>query len=88
VTGSHRAAISPKRWRRSEVSLIAATASESVLPDPVLWDLWAVARSHEMVETWVPNYHDLGRTDLTATELRNRHTSWTEHLLAKIAASS
>jgi aminoglycoside phosphotransferase (APT) family kinase protein len=63
-------------------------ASESVLPDPVLWDLWAVARSHEMVETWVPNYHDLGRTDLTATELRNRHTSWTEHLLAKIAASS
>jgi aminoglycoside phosphotransferase (APT) family kinase protein len=37
--------------------------------------------------TWVPNYHDLGRTDLTATELRNRHTSWTEHLLAKIAAS-
>ena len=39
-----------------------------------------------MVETWVPNYRDLGRTDLTATELRNRHASWTEHLLAKIAA--
>lgn len=64
------------------------TASESVLPDPVLWDLWAVARSHEMVETWVPNYCDLGRTDLTAAELRNRHTAWTEHLLAKIAAST
>jgi aminoglycoside phosphotransferase (APT) family kinase protein len=64
------------------------TASESVLPDAVLWDLWAVARSHEMVESWVPNYHDLGRTDLTATELRNRHTSWTEHLLAKSAAST
>jgi aminoglycoside phosphotransferase (APT) family kinase protein len=62
-------------------------ASGSALPHPVLWDLWAVARSHEMVETWEPNYHDLGRTDLTATELRNRHTSWTEHSLAKIAAS-
>jgi aminoglycoside phosphotransferase (APT) family kinase protein len=64
------------------------TASGSVRPDPVLWDLWAVARSHEIVETWVPNYHDLGRTDLTAAELRNRHTSWTEHLLAKSAASA
>ena len=64
------------------------TAIESVLPDPVLWDLWAVARSHEMVETWVPNYRDLGRTDLTAAELRNRHTSWTGHLLAKFAAST
>ena len=61
-------------------------ASESVLTDPVLWDLWAAARSHDIVETWEPNYHDLGRTDLTAAELRNRHTAWTEGLLAKVAA--
>ena len=46
------------------------------------WDLWALARSHETVETWVPNYRDLGRADLTAAELRARHTTWTEHLLA------
>ena len=58
-------------------------ASGSALPDPLLWDLWAVARSHEMVETWVPNYRDLGRADLTAAQLRRRHTAWTEHLLAK-----
>ena len=63
-------------------------ARESVLPDPVLWDLWAAARSHEIVETWVPNYHELGRTDLTAAELRHRHASWTEHVLATFAASS
>ena len=61
------------------------TASESALPDPLLWDLWAVARSHEAVETWVANYRDLGRTDLTATELRRRHTAWTEHLLGELA---
>jgi aminoglycoside phosphotransferase (APT) family kinase protein len=56
-------------------------ASGSVLPDPLLWDLWAAARSHEIVETWVPNYRDLGRTDLTARELRKRHTVWTDYLL-------
>jgi len=55
-------------------------ASGSALPDPLLWDL---ARSHQDVETWVPNYRDLGRGDLTAGELRNRHTAWTERLLAR-----
>jgi aminoglycoside phosphotransferase (APT) family kinase protein len=57
-------------------------ASQSVLPDPLLWDLWAVARSHQIVEDWMPNYCDLGRTDLTAAELRNRHSAWTQRLLA------
>ena len=61
------------------------TASEAALPEPLLWDLWAAARSHQTVETWVPNYRDLGRADLTARELRNRHTAWTQHLLAKAA---
>ena len=57
------------------------SASESALPDPLLQDLWAVARSHEYVESWVPNYRDLGRADLTARELRRRHTAWTQHLM-------
>jgi aminoglycoside phosphotransferase (APT) family kinase protein len=57
-------------------------ASESALPDRPLWDLWAVARSDQIVETWVPNYRDLGRGDLTARKLRDRHTAWTERLLA------
>ncbi|MBO0788394.1 MAG: aminoglycoside phosphotransferase family protein, partial [Actinobacteria bacterium] len=57
-------------------------ASGSRLASPLLADLWAVARSHDQVETWMPNYRDLGRADLTASELRSRHTAWTEHLLA------
>jgi hypothetical protein len=36
-----------------------------------------------MVETWVPNYRDLGRTDLTAAQLRSRHTEWANYLLAQ-----
>jgi aminoglycoside phosphotransferase (APT) family kinase protein len=58
------------------------TASRSVLADVPLWDLWAVARSHETVESWVPNYRDLGRADLTAKELRKRHSAWTVRLIA------
>ncbi|MGI9006535.1 MAG: phosphotransferase family protein [Streptosporangiaceae bacterium] len=58
-------------------------ATGSALPHPLLWDLWAVARSHETVETWVPNYRDLGRTDLTAAQLRSRYTEWTSYLLAQ-----
>jgi aminoglycoside phosphotransferase (APT) family kinase protein len=46
-----------------------------------LWDSWAAARSHDGVETWVPNYAPLGRADLDARELRSRHTGWTERLL-------
>jgi aminoglycoside phosphotransferase (APT) family kinase protein len=56
------------------------TASRSVLADMPLWDLWAVARSHQIVESWVPNYRDLGRADLTAKELRRRHSAWTDRL--------
>lgn len=57
-------------------------ASGSGLASRLLADLWAVARSHDQVETWEPNYRDLGRADLTAAELRRRHTAWTQHLLA------
>jgi aminoglycoside phosphotransferase (APT) family kinase protein len=46
-----------------------------------LWDGWAAARSHDGVETWVPNYAPLGRPDLDARELRSRHSRWTERLL-------
>jgi hypothetical protein len=52
------------------------------VPDAVLWDLFALAHSQRSVETWVPNYHDLGRTDLSAAELRRRHTAWTDNRLA------
>jgi aminoglycoside phosphotransferase (APT) family kinase protein len=53
-----------------------ATSGEG-FQDAALWDLWALARS-DHVETWVPNYGDLGRRDLTARVLRRRHGEWTE----------
>jgi len=56
-------------------------ASKSVLADLRYWDLWSVAYSAASVESWEPNYRDLGRTDLTARELRARHTAWTRHLI-------
>jgi aminoglycoside phosphotransferase (APT) family kinase protein len=45
-----------------------------------LWDGWAVARSHDMVETWTANYRPLGRADLDEDELRRRHAQWTSRL--------
>jgi aminoglycoside phosphotransferase (APT) family kinase protein len=53
------------------------------LSDSALWDLWTVARSHDAVHTWVPNYLDLGRPDLTAEVLRTRHREWTENSLKR-----
>lgn len=48
--------------------------------DMALWDCWAVARSHDNVETWAPNYRPLGRADLDEDELRRRHSEWTARL--------
>lgn len=48
--------------------------------DVVLWDRWAVARSHDVVETWTPNYAPLGRGDLDEHELRRRHSLWSARL--------
>jgi len=56
----------------------AATGQVSL--DVVLWDRWAVARSHEIVETWGPNYAPLGRGDLDRHELRRRHSRWAARL--------
>jgi aminoglycoside phosphotransferase (APT) family kinase protein len=61
--------------------------ASSALPDLLYWDLWAAARSHEDVESWVPNYRDLGRPDLTAPELRKRHTAWTQRLTRALPAN-
>jgi aminoglycoside phosphotransferase (APT) family kinase protein len=53
------------------------------IDDMALWDAWALARSHDMVETWTPNYAPLGRPDLTRQELRRRHSGWTACLLER-----
>ena len=43
------------------------------MPDPSLWDRWAVARSYETVESWDDNYRSLDRVELTKAELRRHH---------------
>lgn len=51
--------------------------------DMLLWDLRALVCSDSTVQTWVDNYADLGRRDLTPAELRKRHGGW---LRARLAA--
>ena len=63
------------------------TATAATVPDVALWDVWALARSHDAVGTWAPNYVPLGRDDLTEPELRRRHARWTERLRASMTCS-
>ena len=44
--------------------------------DVALWDCFAALKAYPRVETWAPNYEDLGRTDLDDVELRRRLTEW------------
>jgi aminoglycoside phosphotransferase (APT) family kinase protein len=71
--------------RIADVFLAAyETATGQHLSDAILWDGWAAARSHDVVETWSPNYAPLGRGDLDDEELRRRHSLWTTRLLEQI----
>jgi aminoglycoside phosphotransferase (APT) family kinase protein len=54
-------------------------ASHKVI-DIALWDGWALARSHDMVESWAANYRPLRRPDLDGGELRRRHAEWTRRV--------
>ncbi len=64
-------------------------AYEEAISEPVsdiiLWDSWAVARSHNGVETWGPNYAPLGRPDLDEHELRRRHARWARNRSSQFA---
>jgi aminoglycoside phosphotransferase (APT) family kinase protein len=67
--------------RIADVFLAAyEAASGQALGDVALWDGWAVARSHDVVESWAANYAPLGRGDLDEHELRRRHSLWTTRL--------
>jgi aminoglycoside phosphotransferase (APT) family kinase protein len=56
-------------------------AAGTTIPDVAAWDRVAAEKSRLTVETWEPNYTSLGRIDLTAAELRARHTRWAESLV-------
>jgi len=67
--------------RIADVFLAAyEAATGQTVSDIGLWDGWAVARSHDTVETWTPNYAPLGRGDLDEHELRRRHSLWATRL--------
>jgi aminoglycoside phosphotransferase (APT) family kinase protein len=67
--------------RVADVFLAAyADASGDPVSEIGLWDSWALARSHAIVETWAANYRPLGRADLDAGELRRRHSEATGRL--------
>jgi hypothetical protein len=64
--------------RLADVFLAAyEDAAEHQVADIALWDSWALARSHDIVESWDANYRPLGRADLDEGELRRRHAQWT-----------
>jgi aminoglycoside phosphotransferase (APT) family kinase protein len=44
------------------------------------WDLHAAASAIDRVETWLPNYHGIGLTDMTAELLRSRLDEWNARL--------
>jgi aminoglycoside phosphotransferase (APT) family kinase protein len=58
-------------------------AAGQQLADIALWDGWALARSHDIVESWDANYRPLGRADLDERELRRRHTQWTRRVASR-----
>jgi aminoglycoside phosphotransferase (APT) family kinase protein len=64
----------------ADTFLAAYQAASGDAIDVPIWDLWAAARSYTIIESWEPNYRPLGREDLTARELRHRHTEWTSNL--------
>ncbi len=48
------------------------SATGSVLPDVWFWDLFRGLRASDSFERWLVGYHDLGLTDLTPADLRQR----------------
>jgi aminoglycoside phosphotransferase (APT) family kinase protein len=61
----------------ADIFLDSYRAGTGAVTETRLWDLWALARSFTIIESWDGNYCPLGRGDLTSGELRRRHTRWT-----------
>lgn len=45
------------------------------------WDLQAAAQAEAVVESWSPNYHGIGLTELTPARLRDQLDRWSTSLL-------
>ena len=79
-------------WCRQDLVLLGSpSAAESFLAEyearfgaPISdindWDVQAAASAADRVETWLPNYHGIGLTDMTAELLRSRLEEWNASL--------
>lgn len=79
-------------WCRQDLVLLGSPEAaelflaeyERLLGRPIsdinAWDVQAAARAHDRVETWLPNYLGIGRTDITAESLRERLDAWNAKL--------
>ena len=79
-------------WCRQDLVLLGSPAAaetflaeyEARLGSPVSdmndWDVQAAASAADRVETWLPNYHGIGLTDMTAELLRSRLDEWNASL--------
>ncbi|ANH40033.1 Phosphotransferase enzyme family protein [Nocardioides dokdonensis FR1436] len=80
-------------WCRQDLVLLGSpTAADAFLcryescagvavPDIHAWDVQAAAQADSAVETWAPNYHQVGRPQLDAPTLRTRLDAWIADLL-------
>lgn len=59
-----------------EFTLAYEEAFGSPAPHVARWDYFAALKAYPRVETWAPNYTDLGRADLDGGGLRRRLTEW------------
>ena len=53
-------------------------AAGTPIADMGMWDRWALARSHAIVESWAENYRPFGRADLDGDKLRRLHSPMDE----------
>lgn len=79
-------------WCRQDLVLLGSTSAPDLflaeyerglgrpIDDIRAWDVQAAASAHERVETWLPNYHGIGRNDLTEAALRSRLDEWNAKL--------
>lgn len=79
-------------WCRLDLILLGSTRAADdflteyhrqagrVLSDIHAWDVQAAAQADPIVESWELNYRGIGRTDLTASILRERLDAWTATL--------
>lgn len=75
-------------WCRQDLALLGSASAPDVflteyerllgrsVSDITAWDVQAGAIADRRVETWLPNYHGIGRTDITESDLRQRLDSW------------